>query len=142
MAADPATEAFFRRVIADAHQARRLSFLRLDLDRRPVAMLTTFLAPPGAFGFKCTYDEDYARFSVGNLLHIENLKLLERPDLAWIDSCAKEEHPVASLWSGWRSLVRVNVRLRGASRLLSYGGACLFEEGARLTAGLRSRMPA
>ena len=142
LAADPATEAFFLRVIAEAHTAGRLSFLRLDLDRRPLAMLTTFLAPPGAFGFKCTYDEDYARFSVGNLLHIENLKTLERPDLAWIDSCAKEKHPVATLWSEWRSLVRVNVRLRGASRLFSYGGACLFEEGARLTAGLRGRMSA
>ena len=105
----------------------------------PVAMLTTFLAPPGAFGFKCTFDEDYARFSPGILLQIENLKMLDRPDIAWTDSCAREDHPVAGLWSDWRSLVRVNVRLRGVSRLISYGGACLVEEGARLTAGLRRR---
>jgi CelD/BcsL family acetyltransferase involved in cellulose biosynthesis len=142
MAADPANERFFRRVIADAFAAGRLSFLRLDLDRRPLAMLTTFLAPPGAFGFKCTFDEDYARFSPGILLQVENLKSLERPGIAWIDSCANEQHPVASLWSEWRSLVRVNVRLRGMSRLLSYGGACLVEEGARLAAGLRGRAAA
>jgi hypothetical protein len=142
MAVNPATAGFFRRVIADAHAAGRLSFLRLDLDRRPVAMLTTFLARPGAFGFKCTFDEDYARFSPGMLLQIENLKVLEHHGLAWIDSCAKEEHPVASLWSEWRALVRVNVRLRGVSSLLSYGGACLIEEGGRLTAGLRRRMSA
>ena len=142
MAGAPATERFFRRVIADAFSAGRLSFLRLDLDGRAVAMLTTFLAPPGAFGFKCTFDEAYARFSPGILLQIENLKALERPGIAWIDSCASEDHPVASLWSEWRSLVRVNVRLRGVSRLLSYGGACLVEEGARLTAGLRGRTSA
>ncbi|HEX4737482.1 MAG TPA: GNAT family N-acetyltransferase [Allosphingosinicella sp.] len=142
MAADPATEHFFRRAIAEAFAAGRLNFLRLDLDGRAVAMLTSFLAPPGAFGFKCTFDEDYARFSPGILLHIDNLRLLDRPGIAWIDSCANEDHPVASLWSEWRSLVRVNVRLRGVSRLLSYGGACLLEEGARLTAGLRGKTAA
>jgi CelD/BcsL family acetyltransferase involved in cellulose biosynthesis len=142
MAAHRATEAFFRRAIAEAFSAGRLSFLRLDLDGRPLAMLTTFLAPPGAFGFKCTFDEDYARFSPGILLHVENLKSIDRPGIAWIDSCANEGHPVASLWSEWRSLVRVNVRLRGVSRFLSYGGACLVEEGARLTAGLRGKKAA
>jgi hypothetical protein len=139
MASDPPIAGFFGHVIGEAHAAGRLSFLRLDLDDRPVAMLTTFLAPPGAFGFKCTFDEDYARFSPGILLQIENLKMLDRPDIAWTDSCAREDHPVAGLWSDWRSLVRVNVRLRGVSRLISYGGACLVEEGARLTAGLRRR---
>lgn len=142
MAANPATAAFFRSVIADGFAAGRLSFLRLDLDGRPLAMLTTLLAPPGAFGFKSAFDEDYARFSPGILLQIENLKSLGRPGIAWTDSCACENHPVASLWSEWRSLVRVNVRLRGVSRLLSYGSACLVEEGARLTAGLRGRRAA
>jgi CelD/BcsL family acetyltransferase involved in cellulose biosynthesis len=142
MAADPATSSFFRRAIADAFAAERLSFLRLDVDGKAVAMLTTLLAPPGAFGFKSAFAEDHARFSPGILLQIENLKMLERPDIAWIDSCACENHPVAGLWSEWRSLVRVNVRLRGVSRLLSYGGACLVEEGARLTAGLRRRRAA
>ncbi len=142
MAADPATERFFRHAIAEAFAAGRLSFLRLDLDGRAVAMLTSFLAPPGAFGFKCTFDEDYARFSPGILLHIDNLRLLDRPGIEWIDSCANEQHPVAGLWSEWRSLVRVNVRLSGVSQLLSYGGACLVEEGARLTASLRGRKAA
>jgi hypothetical protein len=134
MAASPATAAFFRRAITGAFEARRLHFLRLDLDGRPVAMLSSLLAPPGAFGFKCAFDEAYARYSPGILLQIENLKMLERPDIAWTDSCASENHPIASLWSEWRSLVRVNVRLRGVSRLFSYGGARLLEEGARLAA--------
>jgi hypothetical protein len=105
-------------------------------------MLTTLLAPPGAFGFKSAFAKDHARFSPGILLQIENLKSLERPDIAWTDSCANENHPAASLWSEWRALVRVNVRLRGVSRPISYGGACLIEEGARLTAGLRRRQSA
>lgn len=132
MAASPATAGFFRRAIAGAFEAGRLHFLRLDLDGRPIAMLSSLLAPPGAFGFKCAFDEAYARYSPGMLLQIEHLKMLERPEIAWTDSCASEGHAIASLWSEWRSLVRVNVRLRGVSRLFSYGGARLLEEGARL----------
>ena len=73
------------------------------------------------------------------LLQIDNLDLLDRPEIAWADSCACEDHPVASLWSEWRTLVRVNVRLRGVGRAVSYGGAWLIEEGARLAAGLTRR---
>lgn len=142
MAAHPGTERLFRRVVAEAFAARRLSFLRLDLDGRPLAMLTTLLARPGAFGFKSAFDETYARYSPGILLQIENLRSLERPDIAWTDSCATEDHPVASLWSEWRSLVRVNVRLNGVSRLISYGGACLMEEGARYAAAMSGRKAA
>ncbi|HEX5182535.1 MAG TPA: GNAT family N-acetyltransferase [Allosphingosinicella sp.] len=142
MAASPATANFFRRVVADAFAAGRLAFLRLDLDGRPLAMLSTLLAPPGAFGFKSAFDEAYARFSPGILLQIDNLRSLERPGIEWTDSCANERHPVAVLWSEWRSLVRVNVRLSGVSRLVSYGGVRLLEEGARLTAGLRGRRAA
>lgn len=142
MAAEPATERFFRQVVADAFAAGRLRFLRLDLDARPLAMLTTLLAPPGAFGFKSAFDEKHARFAPGILLQIENLHSLESPDIRWTDSCAREDHPVASLWSEWRSLVHVNVRLSGVSRLFSYGGAWLMEEGARYVAALSGRKAA
>jgi CelD/BcsL family acetyltransferase involved in cellulose biosynthesis len=132
MACSAATAAFFRSAIASAFAAGRLHFLRLDLDGRPLAMLTSLLAPPGAFGFKSAFDESFARYSPGILLQLENLRILDRPDIDWTDSCASADHPVASLWSEWRSLVRVTVRLRGLSGLLSYGSARLLEEGARL----------
>jgi len=132
LACAPATAAFFREAIAGAFAAGRLSFLRLDVDRRPIAMLTSFLAPPGAFGFKSAIDPDFARYSPGMLLQIDNLAILDQPEIEWMDSCASEQHPVASLWSEWRDLVRVSVRLSGFSRGLAYSGARLIEEGARL----------
>jgi hypothetical protein len=144
LACRPETAAFFRDAVAGAFAAGRLRFLRLDLDGRPLAMLSTFLAAPGAFGFKSAFDEAHGRYSPGMLLQIANLDLLDRPDIAWADSCACENHPVASLWSEWRTLVRVNVRLGGVARLASYGGAWLIEEAARLAAGFapRRREPA
>ena len=38
---------------------------------------------PGAFSFKTAFDEDYARFSPGVLLQIENLALLERDGIEY-----------------------------------------------------------
>jgi hypothetical protein len=93
-------------------KAGRLQLLALELDNRPIAMLVNFLAPPGSFSFKTAFDESFARFSPGVLLQIENLRILERPEIAWMDSCAAEQHPmIESLWAQRRTLARVTVPL-------------------------------
>jgi CelD/BcsL family acetyltransferase involved in cellulose biosynthesis len=124
----PATEAFFREAVAGAAAAGRLDFLRLDLDGRPIAMLVNFLTPPGAFSFKIAFDEAFARFSPGVLIQLENLRVLGRGDIAWMDSCAAEHHPmIDSLWGGRRSVVRVTIRLAGLRRGLIYYGCRALE---------------
>jgi CelD/BcsL family acetyltransferase involved in cellulose biosynthesis len=131
LASDLAKEAFFRDAIAGAHEAGRLEFLRLALDGQPIAILVNFVAPPGGFTFKIAFDEDYARFSPGVLIQIENLQVLERPDIAWMDSCAVENHPmINSLWTERRAIVRVTVPLAG--RRFVYAGARFLETGSAL----------
>jgi CelD/BcsL family acetyltransferase involved in cellulose biosynthesis len=113
----PDSEAFFRQALAAAWDEGRLQFRRLDVDGRPVAMLVNFLCPPGSFSFKTAFDEGFAHYSPGVLLQIENLDLLERPDIAWMDSCAAQDHPmIDSLWTERRSIVRVTVPLKGWRR--------------------------
>ncbi|MDB5697745.1 MAG: hypothetical protein JWN69_549 [Alphaproteobacteria bacterium] len=115
------TEAFFRDAVAGAFAAGRLEFLRLDLDRRPLAMLVNFLTPPGGFAFKIAFDEHYARFSPGVLLKIDNLRLLAQPEIEWMDSCAVENHAmINSLWAERRSIVRVTVPLAGLRRQATF----------------------
>lgn len=121
LACRPHTEAFFREAIDGAYAAGRLEFLRLDLDGRPLAMLVNFLTPPGGFAFKIAFDEDHARFSPGVLLKIDNLRLLERPEIDWMDSCAVEDHSmINSLWGERRSIVRVTVPLAGVRRQATF----------------------
>ncbi len=106
------TELFFREALAGAFKAGKLDFLRLDLDGRPIAMLVNFLTAPGSFSFKIAFDEDYARFSPGVLIQIENFRILERDEVRWMDSCAVAEHPmINSLWGERRPIVRVTVPL-------------------------------
>lgn len=121
-------ESWFRDIVRSAFAERRLQFLRLDLDGRPLAMLINLLGAPGSFSFKTCFDEDYARFSPGVLLQIENLDVLNQPEIAWMDSCAVDDHPmIDSLWTERRRIVRVTVPLNGLARRAVHGSCRLAE---------------
>lgn len=127
------TEAFFRKALAGAHEAGRLEALAMRLDGRPIAMLVNLVAPPGAFSFKIAFDEAYARFSPGVLIEIENLRALDRPGFAWMDSCAMDNHPmIDSLWRERRSIVRLTVPLAGARRRALFTLCRLLEDSSAL----------
>jgi CelD/BcsL family acetyltransferase involved in cellulose biosynthesis len=131
------TKAFFEDVVSAAHRAGKLDMLRLTLNDKPIAMLVNFLTPPGAFAFKIAFDEDYARFSPGVLLKIENLGILNRADIHWTDSCAVEDHPmINSLWAERREIVRMTVPLAGARRRAVFNTARTLE---MLAARVRSK---
>lgn len=139
LAADPSTEAFFRAAVAGAHAAGRLQFLRLDLGDRPLAMLVNFVTPPGSFSFKTAYDEEFARFSPGVMIQLHNLKVLDRPGIAWMDSCAAEQHPmIDSLWAQRRNIVRVTIPLSGVRRRLAFTAARTLEEASAAHRRLRA----
>ena len=100
-------------------------------------MLVNFLTPPGSFSFKTVFNEAWARFSPGVLIQLENLKILDDPRIAWMDSCAVEDHPmIDSLWTERRAIVRVSVPLKGARRRAVYGLCTGLE---RLSAAVRGR---
>ena len=131
LACTPQTETFFRDVLAGAGAAGRLEMIRLDLDGGAIAMLVNLYAPPGAFSFKTAFDERFARFSPGVLVQLENLGVLDRPDVAWMDSCAVEQHPmIDSLWAQRRSVVRVSVPLSGWRRGTAFRLARTAEHAA------------
>ncbi|MFL9839462.1 GNAT family N-acetyltransferase [Sphingomonas sp. ST-64] len=143
LAGTPQTREFFREVVTEAHRAGQLDFLRLDLDGAPIAMLVNLLAAPGAFSFKTAYDERYARFSPGVLLQIENLQILARGDIEWVDSCAVQNHPmIDSLWAQRRAIIRVTVPLAGRRRRLVFTAARALERAAAALRGLRQRRSA
>lgn len=140
LASRPETAAFFRDVFLGGVTARRLEAIRLTVGDRLVAMLVNFQAEEGGFSYKIAFDEAFARFSPGVLIEIENLRVLDRPGFAWMDSCAVENHPmIDSLWRERRSIVRVTVSLAGAWRTVTYNVCRLLEEGSALLRCLRSR---
>ena len=140
LACRPQTELFFREALGAASDAGKLDLLRLDLDGRPIAMLVNFLTPPGSFSFKIAFDEDYARFSPGVLIQIENYRILDREEIGWMDSCALERHPmINSLWAERRPIVRVTVPLAGSGRGLVFRLCRLTENGSAALRRLRNQ---
>jgi CelD/BcsL family acetyltransferase involved in cellulose biosynthesis len=140
LACTPQTAAFFRDVVSGAHAADKLDMIRIDLDGVAVAMLVNLLAPPGAFSFKTAFDERLSRFSPGVLLQIENLQLLARGDIGWMDSCAVENHPmINSLWGERRGIVRVSVPLAGTLRRTQFVAARALERAAAAIRARRTR---
>lgn len=122
------TRALFGDVLQGAAAAGKLERLALRLDGRPIAMLANFLTPPGAFSFKTAFDEDYARFSPGVLLQIENLALLERDGIDWCDSCAAQDHPmIDSLWAGRRAIGRYSVAIGGRAKRAAFAALLAAE---------------
>jgi CelD/BcsL family acetyltransferase involved in cellulose biosynthesis len=104
------TRTLFVEVLTGGAAMGKVERLDLRLEGRPLAMLVNFHAPPGSFSFKTAFDEDFARFSPGVLLQIENLNLLDRNEIQWCDSCAAQGHPmIDSIWIGRRSIGRYSV---------------------------------
>jgi CelD/BcsL family acetyltransferase involved in cellulose biosynthesis len=130
LACAPQTEGLFTAAMRGAARRRRLERLSIALDGRPIAMLASFVTPPGAFGFKTAFDESFARFSPGVLLQLENLAMLERPGIDWSDSCAAADHPMIDhLWRERRAIGWVNVAIGGPVRRALFGLLARRETG-------------
>lgn len=139
MASDPRTAALLRESLRGAAQRGKLERLALTLDGAPIAMLATFLTPPGAFSYKTAFDERFARFSPGVLLQRENLALLDDPALSWCDSCAAANHPMIDhLWRERRAMGRVSIAIGGRVRRALFG-AVASAETRRLPNSLEDR---
>lgn len=130
LASAATTERLFRDALEGAAARGRLERLAIRLDGRPLAMLATFLTPPGAYSYKTAFDENFARFSPGVLLQRENLELLARPDIEWADSCAAADHPMIDhFWRQRRTIASHNLAIGGGARRLLFRAIAACETG-------------
>lgn len=121
LASNTATATVFCESLAGAAQRGRLERLTLTLDGQPIAMLASFLCPPGAFSFKTAFDERYSRYSPGVLLQQANLAILDNPAIAWTDSCAAADHPMIDhIWRERREIGRLSIAIGGAARRFAF----------------------
>ncbi|MDX3908734.1 MAG: GNAT family N-acetyltransferase [Sphingobium sp.] len=143
LSCSPQDSAFFRAATAAAQARGHLSFLRLDLDGRPIAMLVGFRHGRGAFSFKIAIDETLGRFSPGVLIEIDNLHAVQGDAAVdWVDSCAAADHPmIDSLWGERRSIAQYRVALRGhgATRVRRACAYALAGGAERAAAFLKGR---
>ncbi len=79
---------FFRAIATEAFRRGRLEMLGMFLDDRPIALKCNFLAAPGSFAFKITFDESLGSTSPGYQLEVANIhEQHRRADRVWMDCC-------------------------------------------------------
>ena len=95
-----ANRSYFVSITKAAFARGRLSMLAVRLDGKPIAMKCNFIAEPGSFAFKIAFDENFAAYSPGVLLEIENIgHFHSQQSVEWMDSCAIPDHPMIDrLW--------------------------------------------
>jgi Acetyltransferase (GNAT) domain len=136
MTQDPAKRAIFTQSLAEAARRGRLLRLALTLDGAPVAMLSTFVSPPGAFGYKTAFDERFSKFAPGILIENEFLAALDQGRFAWCDSCAAADHAVMNgVWRERRSIGKLSIAIGGGLRRLVFNQLAQFEKG-KIAAGV------
>ncbi len=73
----------------------------LNLSGQPIAVSLTAFANRTGFTVKCTYDEDYRRYSAGLLLEVEVIRsFLEEKWARHLDSATAGAHVIDALWPG------------------------------------------
>lgn len=125
MAKAPREEAFFKAVMRGAFERGRLSFLTMRLNGRLIAGQSALIAPPGSFGFKIAYDEDFSKYSPGVLLEMEKVRRLHdgadpaRPKTLWADSCSTAgDGPAYRCWPNRRPILKYWIAAGGGPAAL------------------------
>ena len=106
LASHAADQAFFEQIAHAAHERGQLRLLGLFFDDRPLALKCCLLAPPGSFGWKIAFDEEFSRFSPGIQLELDHVEAFQQEtQLAWMDSCTSEGHEMFErLWPDRREI--------------------------------------
>lgn len=132
-------------ILEEAHRRGRLSLLTMRVDGKLVAARCVFLAAPGSFLFKLTYDEDerYARRSPGLLLEMEAIRRLHSDDapqgagIAWMDTWGS---PNSKLFARTRSETFLIHRYAVADRRAAVVWLLpLFPQARAIARGLETR---
>ena len=130
LASHQATSRLFKEALFGAASRGRLERLTLSLDGEPIAMLANFITAPGAYSFKTAFDERFARFSPGVLVQRENLALLDRAGIEWVDSCAAADHPMIDhIWRERRAVGRLSIAIGGKLRRAAFARLLKAELG-------------
>jgi CelD/BcsL family acetyltransferase involved in cellulose biosynthesis len=102
---------FFSTITEEAFNRGQLTIFALCLDAKPIALKCNLHSGPGSFAFRIAFNEDYARFSPGALLELDNIRRLHvQPGLRWMDSCAEPDHFMKNwLWLDRRTIATIVV---------------------------------
>jgi hypothetical protein len=115
MICSDANRRFLTETFIAAYKRGRLEMVGIDLDGKPLARCTGFLAGEGAYAFKPAYDEAFAKFSPGIIAEVARIRNLhELPGVRWMDSFTDANNSVMSRL--WKDRLTVQTLVFGTGR--------------------------
>ena len=98
---------YFTEIATSAFRLGRLLMLGLNFNARPIARRCAFVSGEGSFAFKTAYDEEFADFSPGAMLEMDNIRQLRTlPGVRWMDSCAAPDNFLVNRLSNDRKTIQ------------------------------------
>src|SRR6185436_6509952 len=86
MSCSEANRRFLGDTFAEAYRRGRLELVGIDLDGKPLARSTGFLAGDGGYAFKPAYDEAFAKYSPGIISEVARIRNFhDLPGVRWMD---------------------------------------------------------
>ncbi|HZP19641.1 MAG TPA: GNAT family N-acetyltransferase [Bauldia sp.] len=144
LASSEKTRSFARQAIRDRAAANAVRIDSLRLDRRPIAMVVSFVEGDAAWTWKIAYDEKFARFSPGAQVMLDLPgPLFAETAVARIDSLAAPDHPMIDhLWPGRLAIGTVVIAPCGNAAFHHFGLALARAEirARGMVRGLRDRL--
>jgi CelD/BcsL family acetyltransferase involved in cellulose biosynthesis len=112
----PGEPEYFLEMCAGFMKSDRLGVLALQSGSQTLAMQIWIRGGEGAFLIKGSYDETYARFGPGVLLHTSAVDFFNKEtDSAWMDSCTGPNHKL--LFRLWKDTRPIEMLAIGSSKI-------------------------
>lgn len=112
----PGEPEYFKEMCLRFAAAGRLQLLALQAGSQTIAMQMWIRGREGAFLIKGSYDETYAQFGPGVLLHTLSIDFFNKEtDSEWMDSCTGPNHKL--LFRLWKDTRPIEMLAFGSSRI-------------------------
>jgi hypothetical protein len=110
------TTRFFEEVCDRYISEGRMSFLALEGDGAPIAMICCVRAGEGLFAYRTAYDEDLAKYGPGVEVFLAAMEYFDREtDASWMDTCSvRDNGHLLGLFPDRRAMATVMFRVQCA----------------------------
>lgn len=99
LASNESTRAFYKELVLESTTQGKARFLSLNLDGRPIAMLSDIQSGASVYSYKTAYDDAYAQYSPGQQVEVKNIDLLHQDGIQFADSCtASGNSTINRIW--------------------------------------------
>ncbi len=124
-----ANREFFQEMVERCLSKEKLSFLTVQLDGQPIAMLCDLYSGGIGYSFKTAFDDSLREFSPGMMAELRNIEYMHDLGIEFMDSCAMPENQTINrIWGQRRRFQNLTIPLGGPLSRLSVAAMPLLKE--------------